>query len=89
MERTMSAEENTMCEHGFIGPCAECDGAGQVPDAPGWWDCVVCGEQNSRLDGECQFCDGSEGTLEKRLMTECEYAYSLDAATATGMYDYD
>ena len=34
-----------MCEHGFIGACAECDGCGQIPEAdtvtqgppPGSW----------------------------------------------------
>lgn len=34
-----------MCDHGFIGACAECDGSGQVPEAdtviqgppPGSW----------------------------------------------------
>lgn len=32
-----------MCDHGFIGACAECDGSGQIPEAdtlmppPGSW----------------------------------------------------
>jgi hypothetical protein len=28
-----------MCDHGFIGACAECDGSGQVPEA----DTVILG----------------------------------------------
>jgi len=23
-----------LCAHGYIGPCAECDGSGQIPDRP-------------------------------------------------------
>lgn len=29
-----------------------------------FWDCENCGEQNSRLDGECQFCP-DEGPSEE------------------------
>jgi hypothetical protein len=37
-----------MCNHGFIGACAECDGSGQIPEAdtimqgppPGSWAAV-------------------------------------------------
>lgn len=30
-----------------------------VDDLPiGEWTCEECGEVNSQLDGECQFCDG-------------------------------
>lgn len=31
-----------MCEHGFIGPCAVCDGCGQRPE-PEIVECSTCG----------------------------------------------
>ena len=33
-----------------------------------FWDCERCGEQNSRLDGECQFCE-EETSFEQNLTT--------------------
>lgn len=25
-----------------------------------FWYCDICGAQNSRLDGDCQFCEGEK-----------------------------
>ena len=41
-----------MCDHGFIGACAVCDGSGQQPEAA---NCERC--QSPLLeDGSCDFC---------------------------------
>lgn len=54
-----------MCEHGFIGACGECDGAGQAPPAmvpitvyEAVGDCVCefdCGHGNSCADDGREF----------------------------------
>jgi len=40
------------------------DGRGDDRD-PGTWICEVCEARNSRIDGECQFCDGPEEPAER------------------------
>lgn len=46
-----------MCDHGFIGACAECDGSGQQPEAP---------ETNGCDCQECQDCRRIMGKPEPR-----------------------
>ena len=55
-----------MCDHGFIGACAECDGCGQTPevyDEPdrfpcGCSPCSDCGEAGCCLSGCGNECHG-------------------------------
>jgi hypothetical protein len=43
-----------MCEHGFIGACAECDGCGQQPD----YDIAECGGCGEMTPVCCDTSDG-------------------------------
>jgi len=54
------------CEHGFIGACSECDGAGQVPETqPSYLsdlaECGVCG-RNKRVCCDDGYAENEDGT---------------------------
>jgi hypothetical protein len=41
------------CKHGYIGPCAECDGSGQVPsDSADAWQEILEEDYHVTEDGE-------------------------------------
>lgn len=61
------------CEHGFIGACAVCDGAGQIPEIP---ECPHCGRLMDVAEGEalCIPCENAEHARQE----DC-YARSTEA----------
>ena len=53
------------CQHGFIGACAECDGAGQQPEAP-----------EPEPTRACPYCDRICSVREWREQHCCDDCYS-------------
>lgn len=51
----------------------------------GFWHCEYCGAQNSKIDGECQYCDGAD------IRPEDDSAYQSEARLRDmeGVGDYE
>lgn len=60
-----------MCEHGFIGACAECDGCGQSPEEEYAPDCYA--DLPAFHENECDVC-GRVGV--KALRCQFQFACS-------------
>lgn len=62
------------CEHGFIGACAECDGAGQQPEPEGAREAdydSTCPHGVHRYEHACVVCQ-QEPTPYERWLSERE-----------------